>query len=114
MLEEGLTTFAEGDYEDRSDCHAWSASPLYHFLSIVAGIRPDAPGYQTVRVEPKFGHLNTLNVSVVHPQGMISLKLLKESNRIQGDIRLPADLKGTLFWRDDTIELSGGDNKIDL
>ena len=114
MLEEGLTTFAEGDYEERSDCHAWSSSPLYHFLSIVAGIRPGSPGYHTVRVEPKFGHLNTLEVKVAHSTGMISLNLIKKGNSIRGDIQLPADLEGTLYWRDEKIELSGGNNIINL
>ncbi len=114
MLEEGLTTFAEGDYEERSDCHAWSSSPLYHFLSIVAGIRPDSPGYKTIRIEPALGHLNKLDVKVAHPQGIIVLNLIKKGNSIQGDIILPADLGGSFYWGDEKIELSGGENKINL
>ena len=35
QLKQGLTTFAETDVEPRSECHAWSASPNYHFLKIV-------------------------------------------------------------------------------
>jgi hypothetical protein len=114
MLEDGLTTFAEGDYNDRSDCHAWSASPLYHFLSSVAGIRPETPGFNTVRIEPKLGHLNNLNVKVAHPQGIISLNLIKTGKRITGDIELPAGLEGTFFWDDEEIELSEGNNNIKL
>ena len=114
MLEDGLTTFAEGDYNDRSDCHAWSASPLYHFLSSVAGIRPETPGFNTVRIEPKLGHLNNLNVKVVHPQGIIRLNLIKTGNRIKGNVELPTGLEGTFYWGDEVIELSGENNNIKL
>ena len=114
MLAEGLTTFAEGDYEDRSDCHAWSASPLYHFLSSVAGIRPETPGFNTVRIEPKFGHLNKINVKVAHPLGIISLKLVKKDDRINGDIKLPTGLEGVLYWEGVKVVLAGGSNNIQL
>lgn len=112
MLEDGLTTFAEGDYADRSDCHAWSASPLYHFLSSVAGIRPETPGFSTVRIDPKFGHLNTIKVKIAHPQGIISMNLIKQGKGIRGDIELPEGLKGTLYWADDKINLNAGRNEI--
>ena len=35
MIENGLTTFAEKPEPSRSDCHAWSASPLYDLLATV-------------------------------------------------------------------------------
>lgn len=114
MLKDGLTTFAEGDYNDRSDCHAWSASPLYHFLSSVAGIRPETPGFNTVRIEPKFGHLDELNVKVAHPQGIISMNLVKKGKKINGNIELPKGLQGALYWGNDTIQLSEGNNVIRL
>ena len=52
MLNRGLTTWAETADPTRSDCHAWSASPNYDLLSIVAGIQPAAPGFKRVRIEP--------------------------------------------------------------
>jgi alpha-L-rhamnosidase len=56
MLARGLTTFAERPDPTRSDCHAWSASPLYEFLATVCGVEPASPGFKTVRIEP---HLAT-------------------------------------------------------
>ena len=44
MLDAGLTTFAETPDPTRSDCHAWSASPVYYFLSLVSGIKPGCTG----------------------------------------------------------------------
>jgi len=114
MLEDGLTTFAEGDYNDRSDCHAWGASPLYHFLSSIAGIRPETPGFNTVRIEPKFGHLAELKVKVAHPQGIISMNLIKKGKGIRGDIELPKGLQGALYWGDNEINLTEGKNDIRL
>ncbi|HVZ26275.1 MAG TPA: hypothetical protein VG842_09485, partial [Sediminibacterium sp.] len=38
MIANGLTTFAENPDPTRSDCHAWSASPLYDFLATICGI----------------------------------------------------------------------------
>jgi alpha-L-rhamnosidase len=46
MLRLGLSTWAENPEPTRSDCHAWSASPNYDLLTLVAGIRPDAAGIQ--------------------------------------------------------------------
>jgi alpha-L-rhamnosidase len=39
MLDLGLSTWAETPEPTRSDCHAWSASPNYDLLTIVAGIQ---------------------------------------------------------------------------
>lgn len=43
MIDEGLTTFEEGNYDDRSECHAWDSSPLYHFMTILGGVSPMGP-----------------------------------------------------------------------
>ena len=43
FLDQGLSTPLEAPgSRARSDCHAWGAHPLYHFLTGVAGIRPAA------------------------------------------------------------------------
>ena len=114
MLDDGLTTFAEGDYKDRSDCHAWSSSPLYHFLSSVGGVRPDKPGFKSVRIEPRFGMLNTIKIAIPHPRGMIEMELLRDENILTGDIKLPVDLQGTLIWNDKEIDLRGGSQSLNF
>src|SRR6185369_8443177 len=45
MVEEGFTTFPEIFKGTRSDCHAWSASPLYELLATVCGIEPASAGF---------------------------------------------------------------------
>ena len=49
LLGQGLTTWPEHPDPSRSDCHAWSAHPALDLLRVVAGIRPDAPGFARVR-----------------------------------------------------------------
>ena len=92
--------------------HAWRASPLFHFLSSVTGIRPDTPGFSTVRIDPKFGHLNKIKVKVDHPKNIISMNLIKQDKGIKGEIVLPSGLQGILNWGDNKITLIEGRNEI--
>jgi len=115
MLSNGLTTFQEGDYKDRSDCHAWSASPLYHFLSLVAGITPAEPGFQSVNIEPALGDLKHIDASMPHPAGMIELQLeRKGKNGIKGFVVLPEGLHGTFIWEQRELLLTSGRQEIKL
>jgi alpha-L-rhamnosidase len=99
MLNNGLTTFQEGDNKERSDCHAWSASPLYHFLSLVAGITPADPGFQTVDITPALGDLQHIEATVPHPAGMIEVQLERKGEKgIRGTIALPDGVRGDFTW----------------
>src|SRR5207245_7375115 len=67
MIALGLTTWAEKDEPTRSDSHAWSAHPNFDLLTIVAGIRPDTPGFKSATVEPHPGPLTHLAAATAHP-----------------------------------------------
>lgn len=109
MLENGLTTFQEGDYKDRSDCHAWSASPLYHFLSLVAGITPAEPGFQSVEIRPALGSLEQIDATMPHPAGFIEVHLKRRGKKgIKGSITLPEGIEGTFTWDNYTYPLLPG------
>lgn len=113
MISIGLTTFAETPEPTRSDCHAWSAHPLYDFLATVCGITPDSPGFKTVRIEPHFGYLKWIKCQVPHPDGDITLSLKRnKSNKLEGEIELPKSIHGNLIWEGKTINLVGGKNTI--
>ena len=115
MLNQGLTTFAETDVDPRSDCHAWSASPLFDFLHLVAGIQPASPGFKTVLITPNFGKLSTINAKFPHPKGDIILRLTKDiKNKISGYIELPEGLTGMFKYGNAEIHLNGSKQKIDL
>ena len=119
MLAMGLTTFAEqpdrSDQSARSDCHAWSASPLYEFLSITCGIRPAEPGFRSVRIEPFLGNLTTVDGRMPHPLGEIAVQFEKTpAGGLTGTVTLPADLTGTLRWQGKTMVLRGGKQAVSL
>jgi hypothetical protein len=112
MLGNGMTTFGETDINPRSECHGWSASPDFDFLHTVAGIYPGSHGFKTVMIEPNFGYLNSMDVEFPHPDGMISVNLKKENEKVMGSIKLPANLTGKFIWKGKTYPLKGGENKI--
>ncbi|HEX3025197.1 MAG TPA: alpha-L-rhamnosidase C-terminal domain-containing protein, partial [Chitinophagaceae bacterium] len=114
MIDNGLTTFAETPDPTRSDCHAWSASPVYYFLSLVSGIKPASPGFKSVRIEPHFGSLKTIDAIMPHKLGDIHVKLLKDNeNNVSGEITLPNNLEGVFIWNGIQRQLKGGINKIE-
>lgn len=70
MVANGLTTFAENPDPTRSDCHAWSASPVYDFLSTICGIIPGSPGFETATIRPALGGLKEVHGSMPHPKAL--------------------------------------------
>ena len=112
MLNEGLTTFEEGDYDDRSDCHAWGSSPLYHFMSIVGGISSSKPGFKEIEVKPSFGTLTEIKLNVPHPDGELRMQLVKNDGEIKGSVVLPESVAGTFIMNGKKIKLTSGQNVI--
>jgi hypothetical protein len=115
MLENGLTTFQESDVLERSDCHAWSSSPLFHFLSLVAGISPAEPGFRSVNIFPSLGPLEQIEATMPHPAGIIVVQLERRGKEgVRGTITLPEGLQGTFKWGTQTLSLSPGSQEIKL
>jgi alpha-L-rhamnosidase len=108
MLASGMTTFGETDGNPRSECHPWSATPVFEFLSTVAGITPGSPGFKTVRIAPALGGLSRVEAAMPHPAGMIEVKLERVgANGVKASVRLPAGLKGEFVWQGRTVQVAG-------
>jgi hypothetical protein len=108
MLDRGLTTFAEKPDPTRSDCHAWSASPVYELLATVAGIQPASPGFATVRIAPHLGHLKWAKAKMPHPRGEIAVELQREGDGLAAKVTLPEGVTGTFEWGGKTVDLHAG------
>jgi alpha-L-rhamnosidase len=114
MLKMGLSTWAENPEPTRSDCHAWSASPNYDLLTVVAGIGPGAPGFRTVRIEPHLRGLHHLDASMPHAGGLIHTVYVLDGVKWKATVTLPSGLSGELDWAGHSYSLHGGEQTVVL
>lgn len=114
MLRLGLSTWAEKPEPTRSDCHAWSASPNYDLLTLVAGIRPDEPGFRRVRIRPHLRGLHHLDASMPHVGGAIHTAYQLEGGSWKATVTLPTGLSGELVWGTHAYPLHAGTQVLRL
>jgi len=114
MLDLGLSTFAERPEPTRSDCHAWSASPVYDLLATVCGISPLQPGFKVIRIAPEMGGLSWIEAAMPHPKGEIKVYLKREKGGLTGLVTLPKESSGEFVWGQSTIRLKAGTQKINI
>jgi alpha-L-rhamnosidase len=108
----GLSTFPEKADPTRSDCHAWSASPVYELLSTVCGVEPASPGFRTVRIEPNLGPLQRVSGRVAHPAGFIDVRFERSGDSLDGDVELPQGISGVVSWKGASAPLQGGKQHV--
>jgi hypothetical protein len=114
MLALGLTTTAEKPEPTRSDSHAWAAHPNYGLLATVLGVRPDAPGFRSVRIAPHLGPLQRAEGRIPHPRGDIEVRLARSGARgLQGEVTLPEGLTGVFEWEGAVQPLRAGPQRIE-
>ncbi len=97
LKQQGFKTTLEMPEPTRSDCHAWGAHPMYHFLATILGIRPAAVGFRRVRIRPQLGPLTWATGTMVHPRGLIKMDLRQEEGKLRGHIELPPGVEGTVI-----------------
>jgi hypothetical protein len=114
MVALGLTTWAEQPEPTRSDSHAWSAHPNFDLLTIVAGIRPDSPGFSRVHIAPELGKLQRLEAGMPTPRGMVEVSYVRTANGLQAGINLPESVTGTLEWQGKKLDLHPGHQNLQL
>lgn len=112
-LKLGMTTWGEDSNikATRSDCHAWGASPNIEFYRMLLGIDTAAKGFAEVKIAPHLGTLKEVSGSIPHPYGTIKVSYkLDKKGRLNANITLPENLKGTFVWKNTTKELKAGNN----
>lgn len=114
MVALGLTTWAEQPEPTRSDSHAWSAHPNFDFLTIVAGIRPQAPGFSSVIIEPHLGSLHNVVSAIPTPKGTIEVKFNSNATRVHAEVDLPRNISGDFVWKGKTMLLHPGHQEFQL
>ena len=78
---------------DKSLCHAWGAGPIYLFGRYYLGVYPTAPGFETFRVEPNLGGLQS--ISGIVPANGAEVRVSLDAD----ELRVTATRDGgTLAW----------------
>jgi hypothetical protein len=113
-VELGFKTLPETFGETRSDCHAWSAHPLFHYLTGVLGIRPGGMGFASVEIRPCLGSLAKASGTWPHPYGPIHVSLRQEGECLRATIELPQGLSGTYISEGVSFALSPGCQELEI
>jgi hypothetical protein len=114
MSKTGLLTTPEHPEPTRSDCHGWSAHPLFHLHASLMGIRPGCAGFQMVEIVPKLSHFKKMSAKIPHPKGFVEAAVDTTSERALIHVKLPEETYGTLVWEDDILTLKPGTNDFEL
>ncbi len=103
MLDLGTSTWWETPEAPRSECHAWSATPTYRLMEMVLGVRPAAPGFAKVIIEPRTVGLSWAEGVVPTPHGDIRVRW-ESGATLAVNVTLPEGVTGE-------VVLSGGVRK---
>ncbi len=110
----GLKTIPEQFNSPRSDCHAWSAHPLYHFFATICGIRPKIFAFKHVVISPNPGPLTELHCKLPHPDGEIIANMNFTGNTFLGNITLPYGITGEVIWHNNRLDLNADGKKKNI
>ncbi len=100
LIARGNTTCPEVPNEGRSECHAWSALPMYEMVRTMAGIQSATPGWKEIIVRPNPAYLDDLHGEVVTPQGNILFEYVKTDNGWSYKLDLPEGMLAELEMHD--------------
>jgi hypothetical protein len=112
LVRQGFKTPVESPEPARSDCHAWGAHPVFHLHATVAGIRPTALGFRSVRIAPQPGPLTHIETELPHPRGVIVLRAKFAAGGVEADITLPPDTEGIFVWAGKEVALRSGPQTV--
>jgi alpha-L-rhamnosidase len=106
----GLTTWAEISdlHNNRSDCHAWGASPNIEFYRTVLGIDSYAPGFSKIKIEPHLGTLTNVSGEIPHPNGKVAVAYSLDKDKWKISITLPQNTAGEFIWKSKKYLLKAG------
>ena len=106
MIDYGFSTFPEKPEPTRSDCHAWSAWPMFEFQRVLLGVRPAEPGYKSVLIAPKpFGTIARASGRVPTCRGDIDVAWRREGTRFAIKVRLPDGMPARIELPDGTVQV---------
>ena len=83
-------------------------APAVPLLRSVLGIRPIAPGFEVVEIEPQLGPLEQAAGQLVHPRGRVEVAAEATPEGLRVRVSLPKGVKGVLRRGEELIDLAAG------
>lgn len=73
--------------------HGWSSGPTSYLTENILGVRPNAPGYTDVIIQPNLCSLEWVKGDVPTPHGIIYVRAYRQKSRLIVKVKLPAGIK---------------------
>lgn len=89
ILKRNLTTMPEGKNYERSDCHAWSASPLYEYTRMILGVKPVGIGWEKIEICPQAVGISKISGKVPTPKGEVFVEWRIEDGVMHIKVKAP-------------------------
>jgi len=113
QVDMNLTTWVEDPVNQRSDCHGWSAVPLYEFASEILGVKPSAPGYDGIIVQPHTDSLTWAQGKVPTHHGEVQVQWnIDQTGNFTINVNSPLSIPIKIVMPDKScFEFLGGNSK---
>jgi len=114
LLNLNLTTLPEDLKRQRSDCHGWSALPLYEFIRCILGVQPEEPGWSKIKIEPHALSLPNARGKAITAKGIVEVEWERMQNGLKLSGNVPKGVNARIVLQGKTVlELpQGGDFKV--
>lgn len=115
MVDYGFSTFPEHADPVRSECHAWSAWPMFEFLRTLLGVKPREPGYVAATIAPKpFGGVTEARGTVPTRRGAITVAWRLRDGAFALRARTPDGLPARIELPDGTVHTAAKGGEVVL
>lgn len=113
LIGENCTTCPETPQDSRSECHAWSALPMFEMIYSIAGIRANIQKENTLEICPHMEYLPDIAGDVITDRGTIHFDYRKTDNGVCYELWIPDGISAVFCYPDGrTQPLGTGKNRI--
>ena len=110
LPEKGCTTCPEVPVNSRSECHAWSAQPIYEFIHHILGLCIEEAGWEKISISPDFSVLKNMIGQLVTPMGILKFMVKKTNEKVRIELDIPKGINSSLCLGREKVILHAGLN----
>ena len=89
LIDDHCLTCPETPFDCRSECHGWSALPMFELIRTFAGIREEK---DRIVISPHLEDLNDLSGTAVTRQGKVGFAYRKEGENCRVELQIPVGM----------------------